>query len=53
MLFQNNTGLNDISFLTSMVEFILESPLSEVSGKTFEGDKGYILSCKNKGAKKV
>ncbi len=39
-----------------MVEFILESPLSEVSGKTFEGiegHKGYILSCKNKGAKKV
>ena len=47
MIFQNHTGSHDLSFLTSMVEFILQKPISNASGKTFEGiggNKGYLMS---------
>jgi hypothetical protein len=57
MQFQHNTGSHDLSFLSSMVEYILKSPLSDVSGKTFEGvegNRGYLLSFQHNGeCKKV
>ena len=55
MIFQNNTGSHDLSFLTSMVEFILQKPISNASGKTFEGidgNKGYLLSFVHEGKEK-
>ena len=55
MSFQNNTGSHDLSFLTSMVEFILQRPISNASGKTFEGiggNKGYLLSFVHEGEEK-
>ena len=55
MQFQHNTGSHDLSFLSSMIEFILRSPLSDVSGKTFEGvegNRGYLLSFQHNGESK-
>ena len=55
MIFQNHTGPHDLSFLTSIVEFILQKPISNASGKTFEGidgNKGYLLSFANEGEEK-
>ena len=55
MSFQNNTGSHDLSFLTSMVEFILQRPISNASGKTFEGiggNKGYLMSFVYEGEEK-
>ena len=55
MSFQNNTGPHDLSFLTSMVEFILQKPISNASGKTFDGnggDRGYIMSFIHEGEEK-
>ena len=52
MQFQNNTGSHDLSFLSSMLEYILGSSLSDVSGKTYEGvegNRGYLLSFKHNG----
>ena len=55
MQFQHNTGSNDLSFLSSMLEYILGSSLSDVSGKTYEGvegNRGYLLSFKHNGESK-
>ena len=55
MSFQNNTGSHDLSFLTSMVDFILPTPISNASGKTFEGiggHKGYLMSFVHEGEDK-
>ena len=55
MIFQNHTGSHDLSFLTSMVEFILQKPISNASGKTFEGiggNKGYLMSFVQEGEEK-
>ena len=55
MIFQNKTGSHDLSFLTSMVDFILPTPISNASGKTFEGiggNKGYLMSFVHEGEDK-
>ena len=55
MILQSNTGPHDLSFLTSMVEFILQKPISNASGKTFEGidgNKGYLMSFVHEGEDK-
>ena len=56
MIFQNHTGPHDLSFLTSMVDFILcPTPISNASGRTFEGidgNKGYLLSFVHEGKEK-
>ena len=55
MILQSNTGPHDLSFLTSMVDFILPTPISNASGKTFEGidgNRGYLLSFVHEGEEK-
>lgn len=55
MILQNNTGPHDLSFLTSMVDFILPTPISNASGKTFEGiggNRGYLMSFVHEGEDK-
>ncbi len=55
MSFQNETGSHDLSFLTSVVEFILQKPISNVSGRTYGGigpNKGYLMSFVHEGEEK-
>ena len=44
---QNPTGPHDLSFLQAFIQFVIQSPVTKISGDTYEGldgHKGYVLT---------
>ena len=47
LTFQNTTGQHDLSFLQAFLQFVLQTPVTQISGDTYEGldgHKGYVLT---------
>ena len=47
LTFQNKTGAHDLSFLQAFLQFVLQTPVTQISGDSYEGldgHKGYVLT---------
>lgn len=47
LTFQNTTGAHNLSFLQAFLQFVLQTPVTQISGDSYEGldgHKGYVLT---------